>query len=57
VGNYAATMGIKAQMDELLERHRIMEMSIEAANTKTELMEYLLGLSTLSTRSYIRNLC
>ena len=57
MGNYAATMGIKAQMDELLERHRIMEMSIEAANTKTELMEYLLGLSTLSTRSYIRNLC
>ncbi|KFA78623.1 hypothetical protein S40288_11199 [Stachybotrys chartarum IBT 40288] len=42
VDNYAASVAIKSQLDEVLRQQRTMQISISAANSQTHLLQFLM---------------
>lgn len=51
VGTYSAAMNIQSQLDEVLRQQRMMQMTIEAAQSKTHLLDFLMEQLSMSTES------
>lgn len=54
VDNYAATLDIRAQLGELFRQQREMLMSINANNSKTHLLDFLMEQLSVSTHTLIQ---
>ncbi len=42
-GNYSASKSMQQQLDEVLEKQSALQLSLDAAQSTTHLMEFLLG--------------
>ncbi|KAH8892611.1 hypothetical protein GQ53DRAFT_840935 [Thozetella sp. PMI_491] len=53
VGNYTASITIQAQLDQMIQNQRLMQMSIEAAHGKTHLLHFLMEQLNFNTAGII----
>ena len=51
MGNYSTTKNIELQLGEVLRQQRMIEMSINAAHSKTHLLDFLMEQLSMSTEA------
>ncbi len=52
-GNYSVTMNVQAQLEQVLQMQRELQVSINATDSKTHLLQFLLGQMSASNQTPI----